>query len=157
MHDDYSIVWGRGPAYRRRAGGGARNSPASAKILCLLRFRGHATQLRRRLPPLPLALITAFAVFPLPEEQPVHHAPGPCPHPVPRPTVTTAAQCFVGPATKKRIEELVDGDQRSLSVGHAAATDTTGAGRSSKLISIAATASGVCAALMESRNSHFRA
>ena len=76
-------------------------------------------QLRRRLPALPLALITALAVFPLPEEQPVHHAPGPVPHPVPRPTVTARGQGFVRPATKKRIEELVDGDQRSLSVRHA--------------------------------------
>lgn len=157
MHDDYSIVWGRGPAYRRRAGGGARNSPASAKILCLLRFRGHAPQLRRRLPPLPLALITALAVFPLPKEQSVHQLSGPCPHPVPRPAVTARGQCLVRPAAEERIDELVDGDQRSLSVGHAAATDTTGAGRSSKLISIAATASGVCAALTASRNSHFRA
>lgn len=30
LHDAVIIVWGRGPAYRRRAGGGARNSPASA-------------------------------------------------------------------------------------------------------------------------------
>ena len=30
LHDDYSIVWGRGPVVVHRAGGGARNSPASA-------------------------------------------------------------------------------------------------------------------------------
>ena len=58
------------------------------------------------------------------EEQPVHHAPGPCPHPVPRPAVTARGQGFVRPATKKRIEELVDGDQRSLSVCHAASTSS---------------------------------
>lgn len=27
LHDDYSIVWDRGPAYRRRAGGGRLQSP----------------------------------------------------------------------------------------------------------------------------------
>lgn len=53
------------------------------------------------------------------EEQPVHHAPGPCPHPVPRPTVTARGQGFIRPAAEERIDELVDGDQRSLSVGHA--------------------------------------
>ena len=31
LHDDYSIVWGRGPVVVHRAGGGARNSPASAE------------------------------------------------------------------------------------------------------------------------------
>ena len=81
-------------------------------------------QLRRRLPALPLALITAFAVFPLPEEQPVHELAGPCPHPVPRPAVTAGGQGFVRPAAEERIEELVDGDQRSLSVGHAASTSS---------------------------------
>lgn len=34
LHDDYSIVWGRGPAYRRRAGGGGSNLPR----LCLKRL-----------------------------------------------------------------------------------------------------------------------
>lgn len=81
-------------------------------------------QLRRRLPALPLALITALAVFPLPKEQPVHQLAGPRSHPVPRPTVTTAAQCFVGPTAEQGVDELVDGDQRSLSVGHAASTSS---------------------------------
>ena len=34
LHDDYSIVWDRGPAYRRRAGGGGSNLPR----LCLKRL-----------------------------------------------------------------------------------------------------------------------
>ncbi len=76
-------------------------------------------QLRRRLLAFPLALITALTVLFLPEEQLVHHASGPCPHAVPRPTVTARGQGFVGPAPEKRIDELVNGDQRSLAVGHA--------------------------------------
>lgn len=81
-------------------------------------------QLRRRLPALPLALITALAVFPLPEEQPVYEFAGPRSHSVPRPAVTARGQGFVRPAAEERIEELVDGDQRSLSVGHAASTSS---------------------------------
>ena len=111
---------GRVPARLHRDGGGARNSPASAKILCLLRFRGHAPQFRRRLPPLPLALITALAVFLLPEEQPVHELAGPRSHPVPRPTVTARGQGFIRPAAEERIDELVDGDQYCLAPVHAA-------------------------------------
>ena len=126
----------------------------SAKCL----FSGPSfAQFRRTLQPFSFSLVGALAMSSLPERQPVDEPPGPVPHPVPRPTVTAGGQGFVRPAAEKRIEELVKGDQRSLSVGHAAATDTTGAGRSSKLISIAATASGVCAALTASRNSHFRA
>ena len=78
----------------------------------------------RRLPPFPLALVTALAMFPLSEEQPVHELAGPVPHPVPRPTVTARGQGFVRPAAEERIEELVDGDQRSFSVGHAASTSS---------------------------------
>ena len=105
-------------------------------------------QLRRRLPPLPLALVTALAVFPLPEEQPVHHAPGPCPHPVPRPAVTARGQGFVRPAAEERIEELVNGDQRSLAVGHT---------YPSKAMTIAFNSSAVAAALMASLKAHLRA
>ncbi len=62
--------------------------------------------------------------FPLPEEQSVHQLSGPCPHPVPRPTVTARGQGFVRPAAEERIDELVNGDQRSFSVGHAASTSS---------------------------------
>lgn len=76
-------------------------------------------QFRRRLPPLPLALITALAMSPLPEEQPVHELAWPCPHAVPRPTVTARGKGFVGPAAEKRIDKLINGDQSALPVVHA--------------------------------------
>lgn len=74
------------------------------------------SQLRRRLPPLPLALITALAVFPLPEEQPVHHAPGLCPHPVPRPAVTARGQTFVAISAYDCVEKLVYSNQHVFDV-----------------------------------------
>ena len=61
--------------------GRLQSPPPLPNILCLLRFRGHAPQFRRGLPPLPLALITALAVLFLPEEQPVHELAGPCQDP----------------------------------------------------------------------------
>ena len=81
-------------------------------------------QFRRRLPPFPLALITTFAVFPLPKEQPVHELTEPCADACLFPPPASAAQCFVGPAHEQGVEELIEADEDVFSVGHAASTSS---------------------------------
>lgn len=100
-------------------GGGSKLPRLCLKILAVPGRSHHAPQFRGQLPAFPLALITALAVFPLPEEQPVHDTQGPCPHPVPRPSVATGGQGFIRPAAEQRIEKLVNGDQDSFPVCHA--------------------------------------
>ena len=89
------------------------------KILAVPCHSGRPPQLRGQLSTETFAFVAAPTVFLFPEEQPGYGTQGPCPHPVPAPSPATGRKRFVGPAVEERAEELIDGDQNPLAVGHA--------------------------------------